>query len=315
MTDLRTDAQLLGALVADAASLGLHWLYDPDRIASIADDRGTAAFAPVDARYFEGVPGYFAHGARTVGMLTQYGEALYLAMRTMIASGGAFDDAAQRSAFAAHFGPGGAYQGYIDRPTRGALERIAAETLPSGIDDDQNPALSRLPAIVAAYHGRPDLAERAIAAMQITNVNDVAAAYTAVFADLLCRVVQGTPLSDALDAAADGAIGEVKAALEDALRTDEADSTVYAGLVGRACHLPTAGPVMFHVLRHSTSYADAVERNIRAGGDSAGRSLMIGAVMGAVHGIGTPKGIPLDWVLALSDGAAIWDACRALGRD
>ena len=27
---------LLGALVADAASLGVHWIYDPDRIASIA---------------------------------------------------------------------------------------------------------------------------------------------------------------------------------------------------------------------------------------------------------------------------------------
>lgn len=100
-----------------------------------------------------------------------------------------------------------------------------------------------------------------------------------------------------------------------ALTTSEAESTVYAGLVGRACHLPTSGPMMFHVLRHSTSYADAVERNILAGGDSAGRSLMIGAAMGAAHGIATPKGIPLNWVLALRDGAAIWEACRALGQD
>jgi ADP-ribosylglycohydrolase len=315
MNPTQTSAMLLGALVADAASLGLHWLYDPDRIAEIATARGSAAFAPVDAAFFEGAKGYFAHAGRHAGMLTQYGEALLVGMRSMVDSKGIFDAAAQRSDFAAHFGPGGAYSGYIDRPTRGALERIAAEQPPSGIDDDQNPALARLPAIVAAYHASPDLAAQAEAAMQITNVNAVAGAYTAVFADLLCRVLNGASVAEALGAAAEAATGDVQAALKDALTTSEADSTVYAGLVGRACHLPTSGPVMFHVLRHSTSYADAVERNILAGGDSAGRSLMIGAAMGAAHGIATPKGIPLDWVLALSDGAAIWEACRALGQD
>lgn len=311
----QTSAMLLGALVADAASLGLHWLYDADRIALIAEQRGTAAFAPVDPAFFDGATGYFAHGARSAGMLTQYGEALLVAMRTMVAGGGAFDLPAQRAAFAAHFGPGGAYRGYIDRPTRGALERIAAEQDPSGIDDDQNPALSRLPAIVAAYGKTPDLRDMALAAMQITNVNDVAAGYTAVFADLICRVLNGMPVADALTAAAEGATGDIRAALTEALTHSETDTTVYAGQVGRACHLPTAGPVMFHALRHGTSYSDAVERNIRAGGDSAGRSLMIGAVMGAAYGIGTADGIPLGWILSLADGAAIWETCRVLGQD
>lgn len=314
MTETPTSALLLGALVADAASLGLHWLYDPERIAQIVAKRdGSAAFAPVDPAFFDGAKGYFAHGARQAGMLTQYGEALYLAMRCMIDNGGTFDASAQRNAFAAHFGAGGAYTGYIDRPTRGALERIAGEVLPSGIDDDQNPALARLPAIVATSHGSPELLKTAKEAMQITNVNEVAEAYNAVFAELLRRVVTGTPVKDALDAAADTASGDVRDALKDALTTSETDSTVYAGEVGRACHLPTSGPVMFHVLRHSTSYTDAVERNILAAGDSAGRSLMIGAAMGAAHGIATPKGIPLDWVLELSEGAAIWKACRDLG--
>ena len=314
MTQTPTSAMLLGALVSDAASLGLHWLYDPERIAKIAETRGTAAFAPVDAAFFNGVKGYFAHDGRHAGMLTQYGEAMLVGMQAMIDNQGAFDAAAQRSAFAAHFGPGGAYSGYIDRPTRGALERIAAEQDPSGIDDGQNPALTRLPAIIAAYHGAPNLGAQAKAAMEITNVNVVATAYNAVFADLLCRVLNGAPVADALGAAAENATGDVQAALKDALTTSEADSTLYAGQVGRACHLTTSGPVMFHVLRHSSSYTEAVERNIRAGGDSAGRSLMIGAAMGAAHGIATPDGIPLDWVLKLTDGTAIWGACRALGE-
>ena len=73
MTDLRGRDAVLGALVADAASLGLHWLYDVDRIASVVGD-GNAAFMPIDPKYFEGVAGYFAHGQRADGTSSQYGE-------------------------------------------------------------------------------------------------------------------------------------------------------------------------------------------------------------------------------------------------
>ena len=56
---------LLGALVADAASLGTHWIYEPSRIAEIAARHGgSAAFAPIEAANYEGVPSYVAHGAR-----------------------------------------------------------------------------------------------------------------------------------------------------------------------------------------------------------------------------------------------------------
>jgi len=32
----RIEAALIGAYVADAAALGFHWLYDPERIANLA---------------------------------------------------------------------------------------------------------------------------------------------------------------------------------------------------------------------------------------------------------------------------------------
>ena len=83
---------LFGALVADAASLGLHWIYDVDRIAEItASQDGKCAFTPVDAKNYEDVPSYFAHAGRLNGMLTQYGEVLYLAIRSMNACDGKFD--------------------------------------------------------------------------------------------------------------------------------------------------------------------------------------------------------------------------------
>ena len=69
---------LIGALVADAASLGLHWIYNVDRIAEItARQNGQCAFTPVDAKNFDGVK-TFAHNARHNGMFTQIGEVLRL---------------------------------------------------------------------------------------------------------------------------------------------------------------------------------------------------------------------------------------------
>lgn len=315
MTHAKTTEMLLGALVADAATLGLHWLYDADRIAQIAASQGgECAFTPLDPANYADVSGYYAHGARCDGMSTQYGEVLRLAIRSMAENDGAFDAAAYQSAFAAHFGPGGAYQGYIDRPTRGALENIAAEKSPSGVDDDQLPAIARLPAILAAYHGRADLPTMVEAAMQVTNVNDVAAAYGAVATDLLSRVMGGEALASALDAAANAAEGDVKTALLAALSSPDDNSTSFAGEVGRACHLPTAGPVIFHILKRSGSYREAVERNILAGGDSAGRSVLIGAVMGHLHGIATETGIPVGWILRLEGASDIWQHCEALAR-
>lgn len=307
-TDQRRRAAIMGALVADAATLGAHWIYDVGRIAQLrADHGGSAAFLPVRAAHFAGKGNYFVHGARASGMNTQYGAVTALALASVQRQGG-FDPATYQAEYAAFFGAGGGYAGYIDRPTRGTLANLAAgKTDPSGIDDDQLPAIATLPVVVAAHFGADDLAARVQAAISVTNVNPIARAQGAVFADLLAAVIGGAPLCEALRTAAHGH-KDLLAALD----TPEADSTVFGGVTGRACHLPMAMPLAFHIMARATDYADAVERNIAAGGDNAGRAILIGAVMGAVHGIATDEGVPLEWLLQLQGAAALWDNARAI---
>lgn len=293
-------ACLFGALVADAAAMGLHWLYDPARIAQVAPR--SAAFVPPDPAHFSGVPAYFAHGARQNGQLTQYGEGLLLAIRHL-RHHKTFDTAKFQSEFAAHFGPGGPYAGYIDSPTRITLANLAAgQTTPSGAQDDQLPALIRLPALVATGADAATLN----AAMEVTNTHPTATACSPVCATLLADVLAGAPVADALHKAAATAPGDIGKALRAALDTAEANPVAYGEITGRACHLPMGLPLAFHIMAHSADYAQAVETNIRAGGDSAGRAILIGAVMAAAGGV---QAIPLEWALRLHDGAAIWDDC------
>lgn len=310
MTMQRRTHMLFGALVADAAALGVHWIYDQDRLSEIAGrQNGRTAFTPLDAANYAGVPSYFAHAARTDGALSQYGECLWLAIQVMNDHGGTFDVAAYQTAFAAHFGPGGTYRGYIDRPTRGALANIAEEKEVSGIDDDQLPAIARLPAILAAQSNDDQ------AAMHVTNVNEVATQYSDAFKGVLSRVLSGDAVDAALQSAADNAHSDIAAVLQDALATTETSTPAYGHKTNIACHLPMAGPLMFHTLKHATSYADAIERNNRAGGDSAGRAILLGAIMGAAHGVGGDTGVPIGWALKLQNADAIWPACETLATD
>jgi len=303
----RKHAALMGALVGDAATLGAHWIYDVSRLAELRPRHGTLAFLPVDGANYAGGVGYFAHGARHAGQGTQYGAALALAMGTIRAAGG-YDMAAHQAAFAGFFGAGGGWVGYVDRPTRGALANLAAEQNdPSGIDDDQLPAIAALPAVVAAHLDAPDLGARVAAAISVTNVNPVAAAQGVLFAAVLGDVMSGAPLDGALRR---GAAGHYT--LLAALDSSEACSTAYGELTGRACHLPMAMPLAWHILARADGFEDAMQRNIAAGGDNAGRAIVIGALMGAARGLACDDGVPLEWLLRLEGGAALWGDARAI---
>lgn len=286
-------AAVMGALVADAAAMGLHWIYDPERIAEVAGD-ASAAFIPPLAANFEGTRAFFAHAARSNGDLSQYGEVLALAMGC-IARSGAFDVPAYQEAYAAHFGAGGTYSGYIDRPTRGTLANLAADVRnPSGVDDDQHPAVATLPAILARYHAAPQCEDTLRTAIAVTNANAEAERYGMIFASCLGDILRGTPLHSALSAAA-----AQDAKLGAALDAGDMNSTDYGEITGRACHLYQGMPLAFHILETTQDYASAIEANIRAGGDSCGRAIIIGSLAGAAYG---GQSIPLDWLLRLKDG-------------
>lgn len=121
MTDTITKirSQLLwGAFVADAAALGLHWIYAQPRVRRAGGDAPEFT-EPIEANY-EGVPSYFAHRGKKAGDLSMYGESALVMLRS-IDENGAIDPDHFARAFGLHFGFGGEYVGYIDGPTREML--------------------------------------------------------------------------------------------------------------------------------------------------------------------------------------------------
>jgi ADP-ribosylglycohydrolase len=65
---------------------------------------------------------------------------------------------------------------------------------------------------------------------------------------------------------------------------------------GAACHVDMAVPLVIHILLNTDSFTAANRANIMASGDNCGRAVMLGAIAGALYGVGGEKGIPAGWV-------------------
>ncbi len=130
MIDLPNDSQtrvaaaLSGGWVADAASLGLHWLYDSDRIFEVGGP--TPEFLPPRADFFGKGFGFFAHGGKQAGDVSHYGAATKVLTDSLLACKGKLSVRDYQRRFLAYFGPGGDWRGYIDNPTRLTLQNLVA---------------------------------------------------------------------------------------------------------------------------------------------------------------------------------------------
>ncbi len=311
-------AAILGALVADCASLGLHWLYDPERIAQIAQARGLVFLQP-DANDYVGVSGYFAHGGKAAGDASAYGELCLLMLKHLVQHG-KFDRIAYQTEYRSYFGPGGSYRGYVDSPTRLTLQKLLPlnpEQFPqtSGVDDDQFAALAALPAAIAAHQGSAEaLQDELERIVRLTNDNATAVAAARYLGSVLQAVCQGESVQNALTRCVSNADETLQPLVVEALQGTALDTLAVAKHFGSACHVLQGVPIIVHILQHAGDYATVIEENIRAGGDSCGRSIMLGAIAaaGAAQRGNPASGIPLQWMARYRKLMAAADACAAL---
>lgn len=305
-------AAILGALTADAATLGLHWLYDAERL-KILQQQGSLAFRAPDPENYQGVMGYFAHVGKQVGDLSFYGESCRLMLAHLAKTGGNFERQVFQQEWLAAFGPGGHWVGYADHPTRLTVVRLLGYAKPqdyptiSGVDDDQLPALECIPSIVASQpaghaRSRDELLKTVQQAVAITHDHPQARDAANVAAIALDEVLAGIPLPQALARAAQAAGEILQPLLTEALTLPVLDAPAAAARFGMPCHLHQGLPLLFHIAHRASGFRQAVEANILAGGDSCGRSLMLGALTAAHDAVRMQKelspalGIPLTWL-------------------
>ncbi|MEO0453889.1 MAG: ADP-ribosylglycohydrolase family protein [Verrucomicrobiota bacterium] len=296
----KKQASLIGAFVGDAASLGFHWLYDAERILSLAPE--TPEFRQPSEKDFADTKGYFAHGEKDAGDLTHYGAHLMSALKSIHENEGQWKVFSYQAQFRKDFERGGSFTGYIDGATRGTLDYLAAHDenpgLESGADDNQISGFAKVPAVVAVLAGHESMATTVDEAIRVTNHNDEAVTYNLFAARVLEKVILGQSIHDALYQSHDESpdFFDLKEEIGKALAFQGTDPVALGETFGTPCPVKNTIPLSVAILKHELSYVDAIRLNIHAGGDSAGRALFIGSVLAAAYGIGGEKGVPYHWL-------------------
>ncbi|MEZ5825354.1 MAG: ADP-ribosylglycohydrolase family protein [Geminicoccaceae bacterium] len=288
----RLRGALWGMFVGDALCLGSHWHYDLEKRDREVYPGGMCGFdRPIAAHY---------HAGREPGDPTHYGDGALLLLQSVTEHRG-FDAAACGKAWVEHFSSG--YSGYLDKATRGVIELFP--TTGRGGDDRQTGGMAKMAAIVAITP-EEELEATVERAVRVFQDNDEAVALNLVFALLLRALLDGRSVSEAIDGA--GIPGTLMQAVEEALPLPVIEAT---GRFGRACNLEQTFPSVLHAfLRDGHSFTTPMLETARAGGDNAARAAVLGALLGARHGLGA---IPPLWIERLRERQRIAPLVEASG--
>ncbi|MCU0538962.1 MAG: ADP-ribosylglycohydrolase family protein [Desulfobacterales bacterium] len=292
---------VFAAFTADALALGAHWIYDTRRI--------DETFGRIRDFQKPQPPTY--HPARERGELTHYGDQT-LVLLSSIAECGGFDASAFSRAWQELFRT---YDGYIDGATRGTLANLAAGSRPTaaGSSSADLAGAARIAPLVYAYRDDPErLVEAARHQTALTHNHPQVIAAAEFFARAAQHALHGVPARQALERAADEAPlpAEMLEWVDLGLRSTGDDTRSSILGFGQMCEIAAAFPATVHlVATYENRLEEGLIENVMAGGDSAGRGLVTGMLLGAGGG---PAALPRRWREELRAGEMIEGLLRRI---
>lgn len=290
----RKRALVLASFVADSLALGVHWIYNTERIRK--------QFGRVE-HFLKPLPNSY-HSSKDKGEFTHYGDQSVILLES-IASIGAFDlnDFSRR--WRDFFGH---YNGYFDQATKATLQNFSQGKNPNdaGSSSFDLAGASRISSLVCRYAQDPDaLVSAAREQTRMTHNHPIVLDGAEFFARLCGKILQGDrPVPAIQDVTAERVKGSpLSEWVARGIESSEEDSVVAIGRFGQSCHVDEAFPSVIHLIaKYEEDLKEALIQCVMAGGDSAGRGMMVGMVLGAHLG---SKGLPQEWISGLKRGKEI----------
>jgi len=295
----RRISSIVGAVVADSASLPLEWIYKDATMKEIVGDKNPE-FWPESKCPFYSLP---------TGSLSCYGDELITCLASMAKTGQAETGKVQEAIVAKFGAPDSPYQIALAKradkvyPVPGpwinggvikSLSNIEAGTKPPGsadCEDNDGLAIS-LPCALSSnsQEGLP---------LQMANLLTTcptAVSHLPLQLEILNNHLGGVekPIQAALAKMKDAHPDEV-AGGEEVVKCVENGASVAEAVAkfGKACGLPGSFQGSLATLLLCHDFVSAVRSNILAGGDCNARALLIGSCLGAKLGV---EGIPMEWI-------------------
>jgi ADP-ribosylglycohydrolase len=287
---------VLSSFVADSLALGVHWMYDTARI--------EREFGRVDTFLKPASDSY--HPTKERGEFTHYGDQTFVLLESLAAKRGFdLDDFAARWRRLFE-----GYDGYYDQATKTTLQNFSLDKSPvdAGSPSNDLSGASRVAPLVFCY--RDDLGTLVEAARDQTRMthNDPHVIDGAeFFARVSWLVLRGTSPMAALEEVSNERFdnSSLWRWVRDGIESKAAESVSTIARFGQSCHVDDAFAGVVHLIaKYEDNLEEALVQGVMAGGDSAGRGMVVGMVLGAHLG---EQGLPGQWVSGLLKRREIMD--------
>jgi ADP-ribosylglycohydrolase len=287
---------VLASLVGDSLALGVHWIYNTARIEK--------EFGRVDRLLKPSSRSY--HRTKQRGEFTHYGDQTFVLLESLAAKRGFdLDDFAAR--WRRLFED---YDGFYDQATKETLQNFSLRKKPpdAGSPSNELSGASRIAPLVFCYTTDLDtLVEAARNQTRMTHDNPNVIDAAEFFARVSWLVLHGTTPLLAMEEVSNERFD--KSPLwqwtKDGIESKTSDSVSTIARFGQSCYVDEAFAGVVHLIaKYENNLEEALVQAVMAGGDSAGRGLVVGMVLGAHLG---EQALPEQWISGLQRRGEILD--------
>lgn len=297
----RAKAAVLASFVADAATMGLHWIYNVGQLQDLLKRKQVGGSKVFDGEFFE--PPSCPFYKYPTGKLSPYGFEAKAVLESIATVGCVDGEQMTQHLYDAfkQYSQGG---GYLNSPSRELIASIdSGNKYPdAGAFDDQAQGMVKVAAVVLRYAGLPEMVEKIKEAVK-THQNHERAEASAVAIGLVLEkvIVEGITAREAIARAmkGEGKVPHVaKSWIKGAAAKDGTPVPDAITSLGQSCHLPGSFQGPIYTAYFAEDFVQGVRENIMAGGDSCSRAIVAGALLGAQDGL---TEVPEAWKSKVDD--------------
>jgi hypothetical protein len=264
--------KLKHALIANAATLGVHWIYNYNFLDELSKNQSLLFLDPDENLYKEAKISYFAYPGYKAGDFTGVGQ-LILKLYDALSQNPSFSIENYKTLLTQLYEPGGTYKGYVESYGKKLIFNQLKSALKIDMDDlmiDDHQLVGFAP-----YVTTKALGFETAKAIELASALSTSEDYQSYFTMLdHIQNVSGT-LHEKIKKSIHLAPTQDHEALKQAIMMDDTDKFIEA-FAGRGCDVSHTLPVIIHVLVKTNAFEEAVHFNAKIGGDSADRALLIG---------------------------------------
>ncbi len=269
----RLKAALWGAFYGDAYALGAHWLYDTHQISKSEFDT---------KRFNDPLTDY--HKGKVAGDFTHYGDQMLWLLESL----------AKEDVFTVHGfsitwkAKMSSYKGYVDSASKHTLTALneGKYSLACGSGSHDLSVVGRMMPLIYAFHNDMDkMMEYVKLHTVFTHMSKALVESAAYFNELILAVSMGADIGRAIEEIALAYSDTVQKWVAQGVEKAETESVEAIKALGQSCSVEGGFAAVIYLLKRFSDFQEAMEANVLAGGDSAARGMIVGAVLGAYGGM------------------------------